>query len=454
MDAIWKKEAELPTFPSLERDLKVGTLVIGGGMAGLLCGRFLQEQGEDYAIIEKNTVASGATANTTAKLTVGHGLIYDTLRKKEGIAQASAYLAANTIALDRFRQDCREIDCDFEEKDNYIYAQKDADKGRILAEAEAIRILGGRADYTESVSLPLKVAAAVKMKKQGQFNPLKYAAAIAAGQPVFSHTLAGEIQKGKAGYTVFVRNAQGRMQKIETERVMVCTHFPYLNRHGLYFMKLYQQRSYVLSLKGETLPEVEGMYMGLESGDLSFRTAKTSGGEKRILLGGCGGRTGGRHGGFSELEEDAALLFPGAETEGRWFNQDCMSLDRIPYAGLYAKNQDSLYVACGFNKWGMTGAMAAAMILTGNMEPALAEVFRPDRRDRTLLNGRFFANLLATTGHFLRPTAPRCTHLGCALTWNKQERIWDCPCHGSTFAENGQVRYNPAQKLLPKRKRS
>lgn len=438
----------MPTFPSLDRDLKVGTLVIGGGMAGLLCGRFLKAQGEDYAIIEKNTVAGGVTANTTGKITVGHGLVYDALRKKEGLESAAAYLAANTVALDRFRQDSKVIDCDFEEMENYIYTLNAADQGRVLAEAETLGRLGAKVEYTETVSIPLKIAGAVKMEEQAQFHPLKYAAAVAEGQRIFAHSFAGEIERGKFGYTVFVKNSLGRLLKIRADRIMICTHFPYLNRYGMYFMKLYQQRSYVLSLDGESLPAVEGMYMGADTGDLSFRTAKTPEGQSRVLLGGCGGRTGEKHGGFSELREDAALLFPGADVEQQWSAQDCMSLDHIPYVGPYAKHQDGLYVASGFNKWGMTGAMAAAMMLTGNMDPALADVFSTERKGRTMLKGQLFSNLFETTKNFLRPTAPRCTHLGCALTWNKAERVWDCACHGSSFTEDGRIRYNPAQKEL------
>lgn len=36
--------------------------------------------------------------------------------------------------------------------------------------------------------------------------------------------------------------------KIYAEKVIVATHFPSLNKHGNYFLKLYQHRSYLLAL--------------------------------------------------------------------------------------------------------------------------------------------------------------------------------------------------------------
>lgn len=44
----------------------------------------------------------------------------------------------------------------------------------------------------------------------------------------------------------------------------------------------------------------------------------------------------------------------------------------------------------------------------------------------------------------LTPTVPRCPHLGCALKYNRAEHTWDCPCHGSSFTEQGELINNPA----------
>ena len=127
-----------------------------------------------------------------------------------------------------------------------------------------------------------------------------------------------------------------------------------------------------------------------------------------------------------------------------------MSLDGVPYIGRYSRSTPRLYVASGFNKWGMTGSMTAARLLTqqvlGQPSP-YAPVFDPGR---TILRPQLVVNGAESAVNLLTPTAPRCPHLGCALKWNRAEHSWDCPCHGSRFAESGRVLNNPANGDLKK----
>jgi len=128
-----------------------------------------------------------------------------------------------------------------------------------------------------------------------------------------------------------------------------------------------------------------------------------------------------------------------------------MTLDDMPYIGQYSKNTPNLYVATGFNKWGMSTSMVSAKILTDlvqRKDNPYAETFSPSR---SMLHGQLGLNLLESTWNLLTPTAPRCPHLGCALKWNKQEHSWDCPCHGSRFSEDGILLDNPATGNLEKR---
>ena len=115
MESIWTKTVRLPSFEPLRGNIKTDVLIIGGGLAGLLCAHRLAHEGVDYALVEADTLYCGITKNTTAKITSQHGLIYDTLIRKMGIEKARLYLEANQSALQQYRDLCQGIDCDFEE---------------------------------------------------------------------------------------------------------------------------------------------------------------------------------------------------------------------------------------------------------------------------------------------------------------------------------------------------
>ena len=426
MDSIWKQTAELPRFAPLEGELKTDVLVIGGGMAGLLCAYWLDRAGVDYALVEARRLCGGVTGNTTAKLTFQHGLIYARLLREFGLGRARLYLEANRAALGQYRELCREAGCDFQERDAYVYAL--TDRRKLDRELEALERLGFPAEFSRTPALPMPTAGAVKFTKQAQFHPLKFAAAIAKGLRIFEGTKVLELAPGRA-----VTNRG----TVTAENIVAATHFPLLNKHGAYFLKLYQARSYVLAL--ENVPEVGGMYVDEGEKGLSFRDYKGF-----LLLGGGGHRTGKKGGGWRELEDFAKRRYPQAGIAARWAAQDCMTLDGVPYVGRYSRGTKGLYVATGFNKWGMTSSMAAARLLADlvqGKENPWAELFSPSRR---VLRPQLAANAWESTMGLLTPTVPRCPHMGCALKYNPQEHSWDCPCHGSRFGEDGELLNNPA----------
>ena len=148
--------------------------------------------------------------------------------------------------------------------------------------------------------------------------------------------------------------------------------------------------------------------------------------------------------GWEPLLEAKNRYYPQTEIAARWAAQDCMTLDGVPYIGRYGKGSPNMFVATGFQKWGMTTSMVAANLLTdqllGRENPA-ALCFSPQRSS---LHLQLAVNAGEAVYHLLRPAKPRCPHLGCALHWNPQERSWDCPCHGSRFSETGALLDGPA----------
>ena len=424
MKSVWQ-ETELPEFPSLEGDIKTDVLIIGGGMAGVLTAYFLHRKGVKYVLVEKDRICGENTQNTTAKITAQHGLIYHKIMNDKGARTARKYYEANMAALNKYAEICRDIDCDFERADNYVYS---SNRIKLNRERDALRRIGIEAEFRRKLPLPIRTAGAVKFPNQAQFNPMKFVAGIAKELNIFEHTFVREM----IGTTAVTDKG-----KITADKVVCATHFPFINKHGAYYLKLYQHRSYVVALRNA--PKLDGMYVDDSDAGLSFRNYNGL-----LLLGGGGARTGKNGGGWDFLRDFANRYYPETEEKYYWAAQDCMSLDGMPYIGKYARSTPNFYVETGFNKWGMTGSMLSAMIIsemvTGG-KSEFAELFNPSR---SIMKPQLAANGAEAIINLLTPTAKHCPHLGCALKWNKAEHTWDCPCHGSRFSEDGRVNNNPA----------
>lgn len=422
---------------------RVEVAVIGAGMAGMLCARMLADQGADVAVLEARVAGHGQTKNTTAKITSQHGLIYEKLIRTLGHDRALQYARASQAAVEEYERMIRtgNMDCGFRRVPAYLYTEKEEGKTRLEKECRAALSLGLPAVLTSDTDLPFQVAQALKFEKQAQFHPLKFLEAVGEGLPVYEHTA--------------VRKVEGRRLItdrgiMEAEKIIFACHYPFMNVPGFYFARMHQERSYVLALENGDGREakLDGMYYGIDKNGLSLRKAGPY-----ILLGGQGRRTGEECDSFAfeALREQARALWPDARVVSQWAAQDCMTLDAVPYIGRYSRLRPNWFVASGFQKWGMTGSMVSALVLrnlvTGTASP-WEDVFSPQRMTWKASMGSFLKEGYHAVRGLTAWGRPRCPHMGCKLTWNREEHSWDCPCHGSRFSEDGHLIDNPAQTDL------
>ena len=344
----------------------------------------------------------------------------------QGLRNAPNHTFTGSSSSDPELKACPELALD------YVYSLDD--RRKIERELAALEMLGFHGSFTSQLPLPFPVAGAVQYPGQAQFHPLKFMAAVSRDLRIYEHTPVRKL----VGTTALTDHG-----RVTAEKIIVATHFPFWNRHGSYFIKLYQHRSYVIAL--ENAPYVDGMYVDEAQKGMSFRNYGDL-----LLIGGGDHRTGKKGGNWQELRDFARRYYPNAVEKYHWATQDCMSLDGVPYIGPYSAGTPGLYVATGFNKWGMTSSMVSAMILCdliqGKRNP-WAEVFSPSR---SFLRPQLAVNGFEAVASLLTPSVRRCPHLGCALKWNPQEHTWDCPCHGSRFTQSGRLIDNPATGDLKK----
>lgn len=431
--SLWSDTTQLAPIkhPPLLENINTDVAIIGGGMVGILTAYFLHQKGIPYILIEADEVGKGVSANTTAKITSLHNCNYQKLMKNFGAQKAKQYLQANEFAIRQYEKLSQTFPCDFQKKSAYIYSTKN--KQKIINEVLTLKKLGISAQFVDKIPLPISICGAVKLDNQAQFHPLKFIKAISENLHIYNHTMAKKIE----GSCIQTEHAT-----ITAKKIIVATHFPFMNIPGFYFLRMYQERSYVLAI--ENAQQVDGMYLDEDKKGCSFRNYGDL-----LLMGGGSHRTGKqkKEDGFAKLQRSAKQYYPNSTLAYRWATQDCMSLDGVPYIGTYSKKTPNVFVATGFNKWGMSSSMVSAMILSdlvvGVKNPYM-EVFSPKRFHFLASFKNLVYNLYETTIGFLSPKPKRCPHLGCALNWNKQERTWDCPCHGSRFSNTGNLINNPS----------
>lgn len=428
--SIWEDTVELPSFPTLEQDIEADVVVVGGGLCGILTAYRLMSEGLDVVLVEKNRIASGITKNTTAVITAQHDVLYSERIQKEGFVKAKQYLEANLKALSEYKTLSQSYAFDFEEKPSYIYSTQD--EKTIQDEVKALQQLGVDAQLVHQVDLPFDIQAAVCFPHQAQMNPLLLIQHLVKHLRIFEHTEVIKVSKNK------VITAQ---HCISAKHIVITTHYPFINRLGLYYAKLFQNRSYVIAIKNKE--NIHGTYINLETSGFYFRNY-----QNYLLIGGNDRQTAGKGCCFQNLIRFAQEHYPQCDIEYQWGNQDCMTLDDRPYIGTYSTLHKHIYVATGFNLWGMTQSMISAQLLTDlilKRENPYQALYNPHRN---MIQKQLFINLGNYAKHVLKWRKKRCPHLGSELVWNKEEQSWDCPCHGSRFDKSGDIIDNPAVKPL------
>ena len=494
--SLWLDSSTPTRYAPLTASTTVDVCVIGAGITGLTAAFELLERGRKVLVLEAAEVGGGVTGHTTGKVTALHGLIYDELRSGFGTGAAATYAQAQQAALVYLRTLVGElgIDCDLRERAAYTYVTDSSDVSKVEREVEAARDAGLAAEFVSETPLPYPVAAAIRLGNQAEFHAHRYLvglaeAIVARGGRIAERTRATGLTERSVS-TVHVGDLE-----VRAEQVVVATHMPFLDR-GAFFVRMTPKRSYAIAQRA-TGPVPDGMFISAGSAPTrSIRSTPDGEGGELLVIGGEGHNAGEKGdttpARYERLAEFGREHFGSGEITHRWSSQDLQPADGLPYVGPLTPVSKHVLIAGGFRKWGLTNGTAAALAiadaLTGRKDNAFGELtaawrvtprrsavgiaregfkdarhmvgdrFRPaDKRDpedlkpgegaHVRVDGQTVAAARDLDGTLhLRSTT--CTHLGCVVQWNVAERSWDCPCHGSRFAPDGEVLEGPATRPL------
>ena len=498
-ESLWKADSNETNYPCLNTEEKADVCVIGGGIVGAVTAYLLSKKGISVIVLEKDKICMGVTANSTAKLTSQHGLFYKYLKDEYGLEVASKYLHSNEEGIKLAEEIIKResIDCNFEKKNAYVFATGESELNKVKQEVEVLNEIGYDAKFVPNINIPVeKVLGAIEFKNQGQFNSRKYTVEVfdrvsKMGGKIFENSKVKNIEYDGGKYKIIT--SQGN--SVIADKVVLATHYPIKNFPGMYFSKMYQDKSYAIAvdINDVSKADIGGMYIQSCEPVISFRTAKYNG-KKLLIVAGSGHKTGQPEGviedSYTNLENYVKKYYPKAEVKFRWSTEDCVSLDKIPYIGQFSGMLPHMYVATGFKKWGMSTAHVAAKIIhdliLGNKNE-YAEIYKATRLN-PIKNIKEFGNMIKESTYSLlinkmKPAEdvfeniplgeggivelngeklgiykredgkifavkPYCGHLSCLVSWNNLEKTWDCPCHGSRYDYMGNIITEPTVKDL------
>lgn len=499
MSSYWVDSTQKTNYPKLDKDIETDVCIIGGGITGISTAYLLSKENPNLniTILEADLIAMGVTANTTGKVTSQHGLLYNYLYNSFGKDTAMGYLNSNEDAIRLIENIVKKenIECNFTKEDAYVYTCEKQNDEKIKEELNTLNSIGFEAEYLKETPLPFDIVSAIKFPNQAQFHPREYLLALLPileknNVKIYENSKVVDIKHKDDYYEIHANDSV-----VTAKYLVLASHYPIKNFPGMYFIKMYQDSSYVIGV--ETEQEIfDGVYISCDTPVTSFRNIIQPNGKKLLIVGGSGHKTGATdvniEDSYINLENYIKTIYPDAKVKYKWMTEDCVTLDKIPYIGEFSNFLPNMYVATGYKKWGMTTSHVAARIITDKIlekNNPYEEIYTSTRLE-PLKNSKEFGNILKQSVYSLGinkikepiidyndlendsggvvdyngvkvgiykdkdgniyAVEPYCKHLGCELSWNNLEKTWDCPCHGSRYDYEGNIITEPTTEALDK----
>lgn len=492
--AAWTLDAgQRPVRHRLRKSVACDVAVVGAGITGLVTAYLLARDGKSVVVVDQAELGTGESGRTTAHLTHVIDAWLPDLIQRLGRGGAKDVWDGACFAIGLLERIVRDeaIACDFQRVNNHIFTFDQPD--RLMQLQRAADEIGYRSHIGAPAGLPFKPLLSLSFPNQARIQPQRFIFGLAEvlarrGVAVYDHARVVSVNTsaGDGGTLNLDLEAGG---EIVAKDVVIAAHVPFVNR-VLVHTKQASYRSYAVAIsvpKG-AFPDV---LMSDTMSPYHYVRVQPRETDDLLIVGGCDHKTG------QERDHEGVIRFRmlldfarnTLQVDGplvaHWSGQIIETTDGLPYVGLNA-NARHEWIATGFGGDGMSLGTLAAHVLSSRIlgdTTAWDEIFAPNRLPVSKLKKYFAGNKdfpvhflkdrLERSGHIgpevLQPgdggvfkvgdrrlavsrtetgqliaLSPACTHLGCYVHWNEAELSWDCPCHGSRFAPDGEVLNGPA----------
>jgi glycine/D-amino acid oxidase-like deaminating enzyme/nitrite reductase/ring-hydroxylating ferredoxin subunit len=492
--SLWMDVAAYPAKP-LEKSFTTDVAIIGTGICGTSLAYELTGHGISVALLDRGQIARGMSARTSAHLTFQSDDLYQEVIARRGERIAKLHYQSQRAAVDRIEAIARDeaIACDFRRLDGILGLARGQEVSLLEDEIEACHRLG----YTEvrwarkDELARLKTVRGLCFPEQARFHPVKYLNALlkrvrARGGRI--HAQCPVVRHEESDKNVTLTTAAGHT--VRAKFAVVATNSPIEPKLAIH-SKQTPYRTYVLGAKIPKKRIADALYWDTEDPYHYVRLQPGRHGDI-LIVGGEDHRTGEADNAdvrFRKLERWMRQRFPEAGTvKYRWSGQ---ILDPIDYTAFIGRSpgRERTFMATGDSGQGLTHGVVAGLMLADliRSKPSPWQgVYRPNRKPLEAL-GRYVSDNLSVAKNMLGYLTPgeiaaaerlrpgngailrhgheklavcrdrkgklyvhsaSCTHVGCLIRWNSFEQCWDCPCHGSHFAPDGEALNAPAVQAL------
>ncbi|MDT9599601.1 FAD-dependent oxidoreductase [Sphingosinicella rhizophila] len=496
--SFWMQEAEAIDAPPLTADARCDVVVVGAGIAGLSTAYELARFGRSVIVIDRGRIGSGMTLRTTAHLATALDDYYFELIRVRGKDEARLYHDSQVAAVNRIEAICRDegIDAGFRRLDGYLFAAEDKHRADLEKEYEACRTIGIDVAWADRAPVPgIDTGRCLRFPDQGRFDPTRYLAGLVRairqrGGLLYADTV--HVHDKEEGNEVEVETEAGA--RIRAGAAIFATNSPTNDKVAIHSKQM-PNRTYAIAGRVAKGSVPDALVWDSCEAYHYARIQELSDTEDLLIVGGGDHRSGeendmdARLAALEQWTRDHYPSFGG--TDYRWSGQVLEPIDFMPFSGRNPGNRN-IYIHTGDSGQGITNGVAGSltiMPLIIGEDSRYAPLFDPSRKS---------ANSAVSLGEFVRGQAGAvknlaeyvgpgeigspddlkpgeggilrsglsklavyknengsvitrsavCTHLGCIIHWNGFEKCWDCPCHGSQFAVDGQVLNGPAVQPL------